>query len=71
MILDYEVIYTYTEESCDKQHLDRVTKKMRVKGKSEAIIREKAFLLISQLHGCNLDDITIDDMLYFDEYGDD
>ena len=71
MILEYEVIYTFTEVSCDKQHLERVTNKMHIKGKSEAIIREKALYLIAELHGCNYESIVIDDMLYFDEYGDD
>jgi hypothetical protein len=71
MILEYEVFYTFTEENKEDQSVKRLSSKMHIKGKSIDIIEANAYLYISQLHGCDINSIVIDDMLYLDEYEDD
>lgn len=71
MIYEYEIFYTYTEENIENNSLERITNKIFLKGKSKRNIEAKAYISISQLHGCDINSIVIDDMLYFDEYGDD
>ena len=70
-MLEYEIYYRLTDEFCNKRHIDNTIKKIYVKGKNETVIKERACILIAEMNGCNLGDIIIEDMLYFDEYGDD